>query len=277
MSGTSATLREGGSLFRTMSRRRSLQAGVLGWLKQLGRRRSADPVTYPPIDAGTVIYAVGDIHGRSDLLDGVHSMIDADFGRRIGKRQAEIYLGDYVDRGPDSAGVLARLRRRAEARKVIAISGNHEDTLLGFLEGRIAAREWLEWGGAATALSYGVNPQSEAVLGAAVARAVPLEDVAFLRGLRLAFHYGPYFFAHAGVRPGRPLEKQVADDLMWIRKPFLSHAGGFGAIVVHGHTPRPAPELLGNRINLDTGAYATGRLACLRIDDTGAALLEESR
>ena len=157
---------------------------------------------------------------------------------------------------------------------MICLSGNHEETLLGFLDGRISAREWLEWGGAATALSYGVNPQSEAVLSAAMARAVPLEDVSFLRSLRLCFRYGPYFFAHAGVRPGRALDRQVADDLLWIRKPFLSHTGEFGAIVVHGHSPRPQPEFRPNRINLDSGAYATDRLSCLRIDATGVSLLD---
>ena len=177
--------------------------------------------------------------------------------------------------GRTAPGVIAALRERSSQRKVIALSGNHEETLLGFLDGRIAAREWLDWGGAATALSYGVNPQSEAVLGAAMARAVPLEDVAFLRSLRLSFRYGPYFFAHAGVRPGTALDRQVADDLLWIRKPFLTHAGPLGAVVVHGHTARPTPEFLANRINLDTGAYATNRLTCLRIDAAGVSLVRE--
>ena len=135
-----------------------------------------------------------------------------------------------------------------------------------FLDGRISDREWLDWGGAATALSYGVNPSKEAILSAALSRAVPLDDVRFLRALRPSFRYGPYFFAHAGVLPDRPLDEQVPDDLLWIRKPFLDHAGPFGAVVVHGHTPNAEPEFKPNRINLDTGAYATHRLSCLRID-----------
>jgi serine/threonine protein phosphatase 1 len=106
-----------------------------------------------------------------------------------------------------------------------------------------------------------------------LSRAVPLEDVQFLRSLRTSFRYGPYFFAHAGVLPNRPLQDQVPDDLLWIRKPFLDHGGPFGAVVVHGHTPKAEPEFKPNRINLDTGAYATNRLSCLRIDSSGAALV----
>ena len=156
---------------------------------------------------------------------------------------------------------------------MLALSGNHEAVLLHFLEGRISDREWLDWGGAATALSYGVNPSREAILSAALARAVPLEDIRFLRSLRSSYRYGPYFFAHAGVLPSRTLEEQVPDDLLWIRKPFLDHTGPFGAIVVHGHTPNAEPQFRPNRINLDTGAYATHRLSCLRIDSTGVALI----
>jgi len=250
-----------------------------------GRERSPalpspDAPAYPGIDAKTVIYAVGDIHGRADLLQRLHARMDADWQARhvVGglERRLEIYLGDYVDRGRDSAGVIAMLRERSRVSAVMPLMGNHESILLQFLDGRIADREWLDWGGAATALSYGVNPAREPVLSAALARAVPLEDVQFLRALRLSFRYGPYFFAHAGVAPNRTLDEQAEDDLLWIRKVFLDHTGSFGAIVVHGHTPKDEPELRPNRINLDTGAYATHRLSCLRIDATGAALLDDA-
>jgi serine/threonine protein phosphatase 1 len=231
------------------------------------------PPAYPAIDSGTVIYAVGDIHGRADLLRQVNQVIEEDWQASRAGRRLEIYLGDYVDRGPDSASVIATLRARAKTCNVMPLSGNHEQMLLRFLEGRISDREWLDWGGAATALSYGVNPAREAVLSAALSRAIPLDDVRFLRAMRPSFRYGPYFFAHAGVLPNRPLDEQVADDLLWIRKPFLDHAGPFGAVVVHGHTPKAEPEFRPNRINLDTGAYATHRLSCLRIDSDGAALI----
>ena len=248
---------------------------MLAWFSRLAGRSNGrhGAQAYPVIDAKTVIYAVGDIHGRADLLVRVHEAIERDWRARPAERRLEIYLGDYVDRGPDSAAVIAMLRVRATMSKLVPLSGNHEAMLLGFLDGRISDREWLDWGGAATALSYGVNPSKEAILSAALSRAVPLDDVHFLRALRPSFRYGPYFFAHAGVLPNRPLEEQVPDDLLWIRKPFLDHAGPFGAVVVHGHTPNPEPEFKPNRINLDTGAYATHRLSCLRIDATGAALV----
>jgi serine/threonine protein phosphatase 1 len=248
---------------------------MFAWVSRLtgkaGQKRSAS--AYPVIDAKTVLYAVGDIHGRADLLGRLHEQIEKDWRARPSERRLEIYLGDYVDRGPDSAAVIAMLRARAEKLKVMALSGNHEAMILRFLDGRISDREWLDWGGAATALSYGVNPSREAILSAALSRAIPLEDVRFLRALRPSFRYGPYFFAHAGVMPNRPLEEQVPDDLLWIRKPFLDHAGHFGAIVVHGHTPNAEAEFKPNRINLDTGAYATHRLSCLRIDSAGASLI----
>jgi serine/threonine protein phosphatase 1 len=248
---------------------------MLAWFARLAGRagRKRDGVAYPAIDAKTVIYAIGDIHGRADLLSQVHEAIERDWRARPAERRLEIYLGDYVDRGPDSAGVIAMLRARATQRNVMALSGNHEAVLLQFLDGRVTDRAWLDWGGAATALSYGVNPSREAILSAAVARAVPLEDIRFLKALRPSFRYGPYFFAHAGVLPSRTLEEQMPDDLLWIRRPFLDHTGPFGAVVVHGHTPNAEPEFRPNRINLDTGAYATHRLSCLRIDSAGAALV----
>jgi serine/threonine protein phosphatase 1 len=250
-------------------------AGLRAWLARFAGRsgRKGGRVAYPAIDAKTALYVVGDIHGRADLLRRVHEAIETDWAAGRAERRLEIYLGDYVDRGPDSAGVIAMLRARMERGAVMALSGNHEAVLLQFLEGQITDRAWLEWGGAATALSYGVNASREAVLSAALARAVPLEDIRFLKALRPCFRYGPYFFAHAGVLPNRALEEQLPEDLLWIRGPFLDHTGPFGAIVVHGHTPHAEPEFLPNRINLDTGAYATHRLSCLRIDATGASLI----
>ena len=249
--------------------------GMFAWLARLtGRGRGKrGPGAYPAIDTKTVLYVVGDIHGRADLLEQLHEAIEIDWRDRLEERRLEIYLGDYVDRGPASAAVIAMLRARMRRGGVMALSGNHEAVLLHFLEGRISDREWLDWGGAATALSYGVNPAKEAILSAALSRAIPLGDIRFLRALPSSFRYGPYFFAHAGVLPNRALDEQLPDDLLWIRKPFLDHSGSFGAVVVHGHTPNAEPEFKPNRINLDTGAYATHRLSCLRIDSDGAALI----
>jgi serine/threonine protein phosphatase 1 len=248
---------------------------MLAWASRLAGRAGGkrDEPVYPAIDAQTVLYVVGDIHGRADLLIQALEAMERDWRARPAQRRFEIYLGDYVDRGPDSASVIAILRARMGQGQALALSGNHEAVLLHFLEGRISDREWLDWGGAATALSYGVNPSREAILSAALARAVPLEDIGFLKALRPSFRYGPYFFAHAGVLPNRSLEEQMPQDLMWIRRPFLDHTGHFGAIVVHGHTPNAEAEFRPNRINLDTGAYATHRLSCLRIDSAGAALI----
>lgn len=271
MKSSAATYPGADAPFASLRRRLNL----VGWLS--GLRGGAEPddgaSSYPSIDTNTVIYAVGDIHGRADLLHEVHRRMDRDWRARPAQRRLEIYLGDYVDRGPDSALVIAMLRERATASTIMPLMGNHESILLHFLDGRMSDKDWLDWGGAATALSYGVNPSREPVLSAALSRAVPLEDIHFLRSLRASFRYGPYFFVHAGVMPNRALDSQTHDDLLWIRKPFLDHEGSFGAIVVHGHTPNDQPEFKSNRINLDTGAYATHRLSCVRIDSDGAALL----
>ena len=249
---------------------------LLRWIRQIGARKPAadsQEVGYPGIDERSVIYVVGDIHGRSDLLDRVFKAIDRNRRLDPDKRALEIYLGDYVDRGPDSAGVIARLRRRASERPVRLLLGNHEAMFMDFLRGN-SERNWLENGGAATALSYGVDARRVPDLLEALTRAVPPEDLVFLNALRPSFRYGPYFFVHAGIRPNRPFEKQSLDDLIWIRKEFLDHTGSFGPIVVHGHTPTAEPDFRPNRINLDTGAFATNRLTCIRIDSNGVALLQ---
>jgi serine/threonine protein phosphatase 1 len=248
---------------------------LLSWVKQIAGidpRGYGPHAGYPGIDERSVIYVVGDIHGRSDLLDGILERIDRDRRLAPAKRALEVYLGDYVDRGADSAGVIARLRQRAAETPVRLLMGNHEAMFMDFLRGG-PGRDWLRNGGAATALSYGVDPRRGAVLQGAMVRAVPPVDMAFLNALRPAFRYGPYFFVHAGIRPDLPIENQSLDDLLWIREEFLDHRGSFGPIVVHGHTPRAEPDFRPNRINLDTGAFATNVLTCLRIDSHGAALL----
>jgi len=229
----------------------------------------------PRVPDGTRLYAVGDIHGRDDLLDQVLQAIwrDAesvpDDARRV-----LLYLGDYVDRGLGSRQVIERLLRRPlEDFETIHLLGNHEEAFLGFLEGTPIAFDWFKYGGLETLYSYDVpiprRPSAPADMDAlrrqAVA-AVPAAHVAFLRNCKLMHVEGDYAFAHAGVRPGVPLERQEADDLLWIRDAFLTSRADHGKVVVHGHTICERPEIRPNRINIDTGAYASGRLTCLVLE-----------
>jgi serine/threonine protein phosphatase 1 len=248
---------------------------MFAWLKSRRRR----DVSYPPGPEGVVIYAVGDIHGRSDCLGRAHEAIDRDLAERGDRGQAvEIYVGDYVDRGPDSKGVIDLLIARSAAASVVALQGNHEIVMESFLQGLTTFEQWRPIGGLETVLSYGVDARTllagGGILPRHLAEKMPASHLRFLASLK-AFHaVGRYCFVHAGVRPGVPIEAQTIDDLAWIRDDFLNWPGDFGFIVVHGHTPKPSVELLGNRINIDTGAYVTNRLTVLRIDEQGVAPLE---
>lgn len=231
---------------------------------------------------GPVLVAVGDVHGRADLLDSLVGKVE---GMMEGIGQTEgldgpkphrfVFLGDYVDRGPDSAGVLDRLialrRRRPET---VFLKGNHEQAMLDFLAEPEASAAWLEWGGEETLASYGVEVPIE--LGApiepenlrdALSERLPDGHFAFLMGLALSHEEAGYLFVHAGLNPDLPLAEQRERDVLWIREAW--HRGGKGAfpdhVVVHGHTPVAKPDDLGWRINVDTGAVWTGALtaACL--------------
>jgi serine/threonine protein phosphatase 1 len=190
-----------------------------------------------------------------------------------------VTLGDYVDRGPDSRGVLDRLARNPFPTKYIALKGNHEELFETFLDRPAIASRWRTLGGLETLHSYKVAV-AQLLIGKgfdaasqALRQALPEEHLAFLGRLRLSLTIGRYFLCHAGVRPGVPLESQRAEDLLWIRDEFLTSNAQFGKIIVHGHTPMLAPEVLATRINIDTGAFATGRLTCLVIEDTGVRFL----
>lgn len=235
---------------------------------------------YPPAPAGCALYVIGDIHGRSDLLEKVLRAIDRDMLRSHASRTAEIYLGDYIDRGPNSAGVISRLIARAGEVHTIFLRGNHEQMLMDFVDGRDCWDPWKAIGAIATLSSYGVpssllsgNVQSE-VLQDALARRLPPEHVEFYAQTGSYCRVGSYVMVHAGVRPGIDLEDQSVDDLLGVRQEFLRFAGDLGFIVVHGHTPVRVPDMRPNRINIDTGAFATNRLTCLRIDQSGATVLE---
>ena len=224
------------------------------------------------IEDNTRIYVIGDIHGRSDLLDQMVEAIKRDLDKNPAADGLTVTLGDYVDRGPDSRGVLDRLARNPFPTKYIALKGNHVELFEAFLNDPSVASQWRRLGGLETLHSYGVSVTAVMVgkgfeeASRALQKAVPEEHLRFLATLKLSMSVGEYFLCHAGVRPGIPLERQRAEDLLWIRDEFLNSRTSFGKVVVHGHTPVASPEVLPTRINIDTGAFATGRLTCLVLE-----------
>ncbi|MEZ5841198.1 MAG: metallophosphoesterase [Hyphomicrobiales bacterium] len=247
---------------------------MFSWLKPAHRTE----IGYPPLPAGLAAYAIGDIHGRIDLLERLHEQIDAD--REASQDEAiEIYLGDYVDRGVQSAAVLDRLIERSGKLRTVFLAGNHEAVMRDVLEGTAGLDGWLRYGGVETLISYKVDvtdrhrKDRHDQIRRDFQRQVPGEHRAFLNTLKTEFELGDYLFVHAGVRPGVAIDRQSVDDLLWIRGGFLEHRGDFGRIVVHGHSPVDAPDFRPNRINIDTGAYATNRLTCLKIDGRGPHIL----
>lgn len=232
--------------------------------------------------AGRRLYAVGDIHGRFDLLSELLRKIRRDSESMPDARHKLIFLGDYVDRGGQSRAVLELLAGEPPAGfETICLAGNHEDMMLRFLEDGEGGPVWLSNGAVPTIQSYGVQASHflrEAddfiALQSALRDAVPPRHVAFLRGLATHHEDGDYLFVHAGIRPGVPLERQSRDDLIWIRDRFLDSRADHGHTVVHGHSIRPQPELLPNRIGIDTGAYASGVLTCLVLEDDSRRLIQ---
>jgi serine/threonine protein phosphatase 1 len=229
--------------------------------------------TRPRVPAGRRVYAIGDVHGRADLLSELFSRIDDDLRAHPRVNSIEVFLGDYIDRGPNSREVIDLLIERQQKHDTKFLKGNHEDCVLRLLSDPTVFLEWKMIGGLSTVLSYSVapsghhDPQTHARIASALAEAMPDSHHRFLRSLALSFTLGDYFFAHAGVRPGISLAAQSPHDLLWIRDDFLLHEDDFGKVVVHGHTPAREPEIRANRINIDTGAYATGRLTCLVLQD----------
>lgn len=263
---------------------------MLSWIRRLFEPSDAAPAggadPAPPSPAGPAvpaysfqdrevrIAAVGDLHGRLDLLERLEPVLDA-AAQDPSRRLIEVYLGDYVDRGANPRAVLERLMRRTALtdRTVICLAGNHEHMLLGALERDSDFASWLDFGGQSTLQSYGIPPARAAAdlpgTRAALARAIPRSHIDFLTSLPLSFAHGGFFFAHAGARPGVPLEAQTARDLLWIRQPFLGTSANLGAVVVHGHTPTRKAVFRLNRIGIDTGAYQTGILTCLLVTSDG--------
>ena len=224
------------------------------------------PGRLPP---GTRVYAIGDVHGCADALARLLDAIRADLAARPAARATLVLLGDLIDHGPDSAGVIALLANGAPVpgAALVALCGDHERMLLDALAGdTAAATDWLAAGGGSSLRSWGVPAD---LPRAAWAARLPPAQLGFLRGLRLSHRAGDYLFVHAGLRPGLPPARQRAEDLLSIRHPFLSEPADFGVVVVHGHSVSPVPEIAAHRIGLDTGAGLGGMLSC--------AVLEEDR
>lgn len=227
---------------------------------------------------GWRIYAVGDIHGRLDLLLQTIARIEEDRARYPCASPLYLFIGDYIDRGPDSRGVIELLMKLSRIRPIVCLLGNHEFYALTYLTAPQTFDAWYEAGGKETLYSYGViTPAARArerkSLDPDAFHAALGLHAKFLRTLPATFSIGDYFFVHAGVRPNVPLGGQSVDDLLTIREPFLSFSGTFGKIIVHGHTPVAEPEVRANRINIDTGAYATSRLTCLVLESNEYRLL----
>lgn len=226
-------------------------------------------------------YAVGDVHGRLDLLDQMLSMVEADVRGRPGAKTVIVFLGDLVDRGPDSAQVVERLRLYSPAHAdTIFLMGNHEEVMLRVLDGDgPLLRDWMKFGGAECVRSYGIDPAELIRLDtdralATLKNAIPDAHVDFLRSFGDTLSFGSYLLVHAGIRPGVTLSEQAQTDLRWIRQPFLDDPRDHGFVVVHGHTITPQVEQCGNRIALDTGAYKSGVLTALGIEGARRWLLQ---
>ncbi|MFD2110237.1 metallophosphoesterase family protein [Thiorhodococcus fuscus] len=237
------------------------------------RRGSTPPTTAPSTPPGICIYAVGDIHGRYDLLLALQDKILADAAERQERHKIAIYLGDYIDRGPDSRKVVAHLHANPLPDFTsIHLMGNHEQSMLGFIRAPDHHANWLQFGGLATLTSYGVGSSALGLetelrqMARELEMQIPEPERVFLERLEAYRVFGDYLFVHAGIRPERPLESQEMADLFWIREDFLRYTKPHSHVVVHGHHVTEEPVVKDNRIGIDTGAFATGCLTCLMLD-----------
>ncbi|MBN9600163.1 MAG: serine/threonine protein phosphatase [Afipia sp.] len=237
----------------------------------------------PQVPEGVRVYAVGDIHGRADLLAPVLLQIEIDIALHPVRRPLVVFLGDYIDRGPDSKEVLDLLIAAGHAAETVFLKGNHETFLLDFLKDPTLLERWRQFGGLETLVSYGLQPpihpslDDRIALARTLAGALPPSHRRFLEDLKTTFVCGDFLFVHAGLRPLVPIEQQAEEDLLWIRDDFLHWDKAFDKVVVHGHTPVLEPDIRFNRINIDTGAFATGRLSCLTIEAAEIGVLADAR
>jgi serine/threonine protein phosphatase 1 len=250
---------------------------MIASLRQLFRSKPAMPL--PEIPFGHRVYAIGDIHGRLDLLTALIDAVEADDAARPPAQTMMILLGDLIDRGPDSAGVLDLARQWQARRPVRILMGNHEEMMLQSFGSIDRLKHFLRHGGRETVLSYGVDETRYAdapfeEVHDMMLEAIPVADIEFMRSFEDQIWLGDYLFVHAGVRPGVWIESQKRTDLRWIREPFLSSEEHHGAMVVHGHTINDAAEQRDNRIGIDTGAYMSGVLTALALEGSGRRLIE---
>jgi serine/threonine protein phosphatase 1 len=268
------TSREGGSLaaFALDEGNMLLSIAARDQPRIAGRR--------PIVPKGVRIYAIGDIHGRLDLLERLLGRIAVDLAQRPVERPIHVFLGDYIDRGKWSRETIDHLISHGASHESVFLKGNHELIAVSCLSDRTRIDQWLRLGGRETLLSYGVPTKlftkraQFAAAQLAFHHAVPQTHFRFLGSLRNSFACGDYFFAHAGARPYIDLSQQSENDLLWIRDEFLSSTHDFGKLIVHGHTPTSEVEVRRNRINIDTGAFATDRLTCLVIEGEELGIID---
>lgn len=253
---------------------------MFGFLK---RRPAPVANAVVSIPDDTVVWAIGDVHGRLDLLRPLVSAIEADLDAGDAKNKLVIFLGDYIDRGAQSRGVLEYLEKLHGRNDVEYrfLKGNHEETMLRFLDDPSVGTQWCEYGGVETLASYGLTPparlhslQAWASVSADLVHAVGDPGRAFLESLELSVTVGGYFFAHAGANPEKALDRQSARDLMWIRRSFLDSEVRFEKMVVHGHTPTAVVHADDRRIGIDTRAYDSGVLTALRLEGEARAIMQ---
>jgi serine/threonine protein phosphatase 1 len=249
----------------------------------MSRSQGSHVLDHPSVPQGQLIYAIGDIHGRADLLALLLDQIAVDAAKsKDAKRRTLVFLGDYIDRGHDSRRVVDNLLGGLpDGFDVHFLKGNHEEIMLNFVDDPSYLGHWLANGADATFRSYGMDVAELVRKGAApeawrraLLASLPEAHRDFFEALELAVSFGDYLFVHAGVRPGVPLDAQDPHDLVWIRGPFLQSNEDFGKVVVHGHTPGREPVIRANRIGIDTGAVFTDRLTALRLEDGSRKLLQ---
>jgi serine/threonine protein phosphatase 1 len=233
------------------------------------------------VPEGVRVYAIGDIHGRFDLLQRIHQRIAADAAALPRTRRIVVYLGDYVDRGLNSREVVDFLIDQPLAGfESVHLRGNHDQQLLDFLAQPATGALWLRYGGDATLYSYGIRfPDGGPklmqlqIMSEQLKETIPARHLAFFNGLKLTFEIGDYLFVHAGIHPEKTMEQQTLEDMLWIRDEFLESDFDLGKVVIHGHSVTEKPEIRENRIGVDTGAVFSNTLTCLVLEDGGQRFL----
>ncbi len=268
---------------------RSLLQRLLGGASPVKSTPLPDALAGPAhAPEGKTLYVIGDIHGRADMLQILLRKIadDAltDEDRGLAQARELILLGDYIDRGPDSRGVIDQILAAEADRNfwtVTPLKGNHEAALLNFLGDPAFWPMWADYGARETLISYGVNPPARMSDAEDWTRActemnaaVPAEHRSFLDRLQLIADRGDYLCTHAGVRPGVPMDEQVEEDLLWIRDDFLKNEKRLEKVIVHGHTPAADAFVGDHRIGLDTGAYATSVLTAVKLQGVERTVIQ---